>query len=229
MDSEKLKKFTKVLYDSPFIPAIPKWQFLSITKLNKEGFDREDITRGLQDLTDSGIISFFKIIYPTKKFYSSKESLPQDTPNVVKKTFVKVLRSLYSASFPKTLIFVFNHKKRDEFIGDKPQNTGTVEAIFDDETAKIKINGIPIQLPSHNHEHYFCRALFSRLPGEAIDWEAVYEAMAGYQDFGQYTKKHDSDKRKVYDTYLRINKRILNMAGIKGFFTWENKSIKRNH
>ena len=228
MDNEKLKKFTKELYGCPFIPAVPKWQFLSIAKLHKEGFDREAITRGLQDLTDSGIIYLFKIIYPTAKFYSSKNLLPENTSSGIKKAFAKVLQSFSSASFPKTLIFIFNHEKIEEFIGEKPQITGAVESVFDDETATIKINGIPIKLPSHNHEHYFCRTLFSRLPGESVDWANIYEEMSGYQNFERYTK-HDNDKRKVYDTYLRINKRILKMTGIQGFFSWETKSLRRNY
>lgn len=226
MNKESLQKFLNILNDSPFVPAGLRSQFLSVEKLNKEGFDKEDITRGLQDLTKLQILVIFKTGYPTKDFFLSRKSDPKKNKKGLKRVVIDFLKSASPEShFSKIIAFILDKEKAKEYLGEDQIISSNIKAEFDDETATLKINSISIQLPSHKDEHYFCRAIFKYLPNEPVDWSLIFKEMTGCEE----RKGKDKDKRKVYDAFLSVNKRILKMTGLKDFFRWDTKSAKRTY
>lgn len=96
---------------------------------------------------------------------------------------------------------------------------------FDDDSARLIIGKQAIQLPPYKNEHCFCRAAFRIPKSEVADWSILYEEMSGSKpnDLGGKIQK-----RAVYDTMLRINKRISKAFNTDDdLFVFQERTIRR--
>lgn len=116
------------------------------------------------------------------------------------------------------------------FFGDKqtapPQREIKLlgaEIKFDDNEPSVKINNQTVSLPPYRNEHYFCRSIFQRKKGEAVDWSIICTEM---------DKLNPTDtaqnKRMVQDTMYAINTRIKAvLPTTDDLFMWREKTITR--
>lgn len=95
------------------------------------------------------------------------------------------------------------------------------EVVFDDDTVTLKLKERECKLPPFKNEHFLCRFIFKHLLDEPIQWDLAYEAMGGTAN---PTKRQ---KKGVYDSIQRLNKRVANTLGIKEWIRWEDKSFRR--
>lgn len=109
---------------------------------------------------------------------------------------------------------------KERGLEEKPTREENIEFLDDD--ALIKLGNKRCQLPPYKNEHFFCRAAFEHPVDEPIDWSIIYEKMTGEE-----VKDKEKNKRTVYDTLIRINKRVEKILGIKNLFVWGIKTIKR--
>lgn len=97
--------------------------------------------------------------------------------------------------------------------------------IYNDNEAVLLIGSQKCQLPPYKNEHYFCRAMFEHMAREAIDWSIIYEKMTGTE-----SQNKVKDKRKIYDAFEAINKRVKATADTDDdFFTFKENTITRNY
>lgn len=124
--------------------------------------------------------------------------------------------------FTEALIDFYEYSEWNQF-AIKIYEIGNVEsAKFLEQESTLVIGSKKIELTPSLNEFELCRAMFKHKPNEWIDWSEIHLEMNG-EDIFDYEK----EKRTIYDTYLRLNKRIQQETGIKDYVAWRGKTLKR--
>jgi|GEM_PF-3217778 hypothetical protein len=132
-------------------------------------------------------------------------------------------------SMDRILTFVVDGGKLDAVYNNSdrnPKNELAEKTItFNDESARILIGEIPLQLPPFQNEHCLCRVIFKRKIHEPVDWSLVYKEMTG--DIEEIADK--KKMRAVQDAMYALNNRVKKEANTDdSLFSWEGKSMARN-
>ena len=102
---------------------------------------------------------------------------------------------------------------------------------FEDDKARLLIEGRIVELPPYKNEHYFCRAVFEYNANEPIDWSIIYEKVTGYYE--NFFGKPSPSKRNwriIYDVLTNLNKRIKETINTNDdLFVWQEKTVKRQY
>lgn len=114
---------------------------------------------------------------------------------------------------------------------NKKNDLKSTEVKYDDDKATLEIGNKKCQIPPYKNEHYFYRAIDEHGANEPVDWSIIYEKMTGYYEiyYGKPQKTREN-WRLVYDTMRALNKRIKRTINTDdNFFTWQEKTVKRNY
>lgn len=97
---------------------------------------------------------------------------------------------------------------------------------FSDEKAQLEVDGFVIQLPPYKNGHAFCRVMFMYEVNEPVDWDIIYEEIAGINKltpYGSERKKiEDQNKHTVSDTMRSINDRLAQNGSLPLFMRSDN-------
>ncbi len=116
--------------------------------------------------------------------------------------------------------YLIEELNKQEKIAAKKAPKGDIE--FDDDKTSLYIKGKECKLPAFKDEHYLCRALYTRLKEEPIDWEILYEEITGSK-----VENVEKNKKKIRDAVDRLNTRVEALLGVERFVKWENKTARR--
>ncbi len=115
---------------------------------------------------------------------------------------------------------VNNHNANGEKVSLKGQDIS-----FNDDSARIIIGKQAILLPPCKNEHSFCRVAFRIPKNEVTDWSVLYKEITGNDPDDERAK---IQRRAVYDTMLKINKRISQALNTKdNLFVFQERTIRR--
>lgn len=109
-------------------------------------------------------------------------------------------------------------QKEKKELDKKKQIMGSPK--FNENPPQIIWGEIIVPIPEGSYELYACRVLFKKNLGETVSWDEIMEKIIGDDNFEK------KDWRKVYDTILRINKKVKNKTG-KNIFKTSRKSFSR--
>ena len=150
-------------------------------------------------------------------YYEGRPKVP-DNESVILHDYIliKINRNIFN-KFCDNIIRIFKKKHI------KPKSLKNQKIIFNDIKAVIQIGNQKVQLIPHKNEHLFYRAMFNQSKRSPISWDKVYEILQGTQSSSK------EDRKSVFDTMYRINKRIKKELCIEeNLFSRKNNLIIRN-
>ncbi|MCB9809290.1 hypothetical protein H6776_02740 [Candidatus Nomurabacteria bacterium] len=118
-----------------------------------------------------------------------------------------------------------------EITQSEPVKLSDFEISYDDEVQTLKIGDYKtVQFPAYTNQHYVVRVLFSRAKGEAVDWQNIYESMAGNKSDTLNKKEIEAQKRSVKDAVRAVNKRVQEVVNTEcELIKWGQKTAQRNY
>lgn len=122
-------------------------------------------------------------------------------------------------------------ERQSLFERTKPSDTGKGELAlkdhkvsFDDAQPAIVVGRRRCALPGFTNQHFLCRAMFERAPGEAVDWSLIDSEMTGSPEVSDANRM-----RVVQDAMYAVNRRIKETVNTEDdLFSWGRKTLQRN-
>lgn len=164
------------------------------------GIEEEEIGFLLNELYKSGVIGIFE-----KDYFSYEPS---------KNSTDEIDDFMYK--------FKVNKEKLEKYQKEIIGNLKEEKAKFDSVRGIIKYLNQEILLMPGTNEKYVCEELFEYQPGFPVRWEGCYEKISSEP------KGTEKEKRVVYDSVRRVNKRFKEIFKKIDLFSIKNNTITRN-
>lgn len=196
--------------------------------LEKEGLSRLHIKQGVAKLKELNLIIQENLWEDWKE--SDIPTTHEDRHFMLETTDGSYVREApgFRPELTKYQVVLLIDKKFDEFYknlhGELASQipSGNVKVIFLQEESSLKIGNQIVKLPPFRNEFEFCRVMFSYRLNEPVDWEVIYKDIERADPKDQVRAK-----RKIYDTYLAVNKRVCEQTKLENLFIWKDRTVRR--